>query len=90
MRWVQTSQYARAGGADERADRHVGVGRTALVAVEAFSVQREARHLSQQFQVFLLLFALRTRRHAVSTRAAKPKSEAVRGGRRPGTDRLES
>lgn len=57
------AQDARAGGADEGAHGHVGVGRAALLAVEAFPVGGLAGHLTQQLQVLLFLFALHTRRH---------------------------
>lgn len=56
-------QYARAGGADERPHRHVGIGWAALIAVKALSVGRQTRHFSQHLQVFLLLLSFRTRRH---------------------------
>lgn len=57
------AQDAGAGGADEGAHGHVGVGRAALLAVEAFPVGWPAGHLAQQLQVLLFLFALHTRGH---------------------------
>lgn len=57
------AQDAGAGGADEGAHGHVGVGRAPLLAVEAFPVGGPAGHLAQQLQVLLFLFALHARRH---------------------------
>lgn len=63
MGWIKSSQDARAGGAHEGADSHVGIGWAPLVAVKALSVGRQTRHFSKHLQVFLLLFSFRTRRH---------------------------
>jgi hypothetical protein len=57
------SQAAGAGGAHERADRHVHVGGAALVAVETLAVVRQPRHVPQHLQVLLLLLPLRAGRH---------------------------
>ena len=56
-------QDPRAGGADERAHGHVGVGWAALVAVEASPIRGKAGHLPEHLQMRVLLFSFRTRRH---------------------------
>lgn len=66
------AQDAGAGGADEGAHGHVGVGRAALLAVEAFPVGGPTGHLAQQLQVLLFLFALHTRRHDGNQSASLP------------------
>lgn len=68
-------QDTGAGGADEGAVGHVGVGRAALVAVKALSVGGQTRHFPEHLQVFLLLLSLRTRRHGRSRKSLICRSE---------------
>lgn len=74
MGWVQTAQDAGARRAHEGPRRHIGVGRAALVTVEALAVMGEAGHLPEQFQVLFLLLPLGAGRHG----------EAPGGGNTPG------
>ena len=69
MRRCDASEFPAASRADEGADGHVGVGRAALMAVEALPVKRPRHDFAQRLEILLVLLPLR-RRHCLGTRGS--------------------